>query len=129
MGGIRMTIGEIVGRKIKEYRKEHKITQLDFAMDTYMSVAYVSKFERGLVTNPTQATLVHIANCLGMTVEQLIHDDFADDTAVREAKTDADSELFMEWLRVYREVPEWKKRQTRVIMHALLYKEKEDTAP
>lgn len=98
-------------------------------MDTYMSVAYVSKFERGLVTNPTQATLVHIANCLGMTVEQLIHDDFADDTAVREAKTDADSELFMEWLRVYREVPEWKKRQTRVIMHALLYKEKEDTAP
>ncbi|WP_195277378.1 hypothetical protein [Anaerotruncus rubiinfantis] len=48
---------------------------------------------------------------------------------MREAKTDADSELFMEWLRVYREVPEWKKRQTRVIMHALLYKEKEDTAP
>ena len=81
IGGYTMEIGEIVGRKIKAYRVRTGKTQRQFAMDAYMSASYISRFERGLVDNPTRATLEHLADTLGITLEELIRSENTDDSS------------------------------------------------
>ena len=49
--------------------------------DVYKRQSYISRFERGLVDNPTRATLEHLADTLGITLEELIRSENTDDSS------------------------------------------------
>ncbi|MFC4389336.1 helix-turn-helix domain-containing protein [Gracilibacillus marinus] len=58
------------GRRIKAFRKLKGYTQIDFAKKIGMSVSQLGDIERGHKV-PSDETLAHIANHLGISVEEL----------------------------------------------------------
>lgn len=64
-----MTIGTI----IKEFRRQHNLTQAEFAkMTGVSSVAAVSRMENATTYNPAPGTLRGLAYAMGMTTDALI---------------------------------------------------------
>lgn len=59
-----------LGRAIRELRAEREITQAVLAEDAGLTVAALSRIERGR-TNPTWGTVVALAAALGTTVAGL----------------------------------------------------------
>ncbi len=114
-GGHIMSIGVIVGKKIRLYRKKVGLTQSQFANECFMSESYVSRFERGLVDNPTQATLEHIAASIGTTVPELIRESEVSGMIIKD-RTRRDFSRYME---VFERFPAWRQEQARRIMDAL----------
>lgn len=80
-----------------------------------MSESYVSRFERGLVDNPTQATLEHIATSIGTTVPELIRESEVSGMIIKD-RTRRDFSRYME---VFERFPAWRQEQARRIMDAL----------
>jgi len=72
---------QFVGRKIAELRKNNNYTQKDIAERLHVSVAAVSKWERGL-NYPDMALLEPLAALLGISVPQLLGLDDAPAEAV-----------------------------------------------
>lgn len=62
-----------VGRNIKKYRTEKKISQEKLAELTDLSPNYISMIERADKT-PSLMTLVNIANALDVTADMLLYD-------------------------------------------------------
>ena len=119
-----MEIGKIVGKKIKKYRERTGKTQLHFALDTYMSPSYIRRFDRGIVTNPTKATLEHIAKSLGTTLEELIHEEEEQHAGTKgEARQEDYRPLsyddYLKFQEQYRKMPAGRQRQLRIILNAL----------
>lgn len=110
-----MSIGVMVGKKIRLYRKKAGLTQSQFANECFMSESYVSRFERGLVDNPTQATLEHIASSIGTTVLELIRESEVPGMIIKD-RTRRDFSRYME---VFERFPAWRQEQIRKIMDVL----------
>jgi transcriptional regulator with XRE-family HTH domain len=56
-----------LGAAIRELRTEREATQQDIAQSAGITVAHLSKIERGR-TNPTWGTVVALADALGVTM-------------------------------------------------------------
>lgn len=66
-----MTLGQKIGQRIKEARKERKFTQERFAELCGLSTDYIGKIERGKQL-PTLKTMHHIARILNTTLSHLL---------------------------------------------------------
>ena len=63
---------EFLGERIKEIRKRQGLTLQNLADKTGMSIAFISKLERGL-TSPTFSALLEICKGLGVDLASLAH--------------------------------------------------------
>lgn len=62
-----------IGKVIKDFRKEHNLTQVEFAiMAGATSNTAISQMENSVTYNPTPDTLKGLANAMGMTTDALI---------------------------------------------------------
>ncbi len=61
----------LIGRRIKELRLQHKITQEKLAELIDMSVPYVSYIETAK-KKPSLETLIRVSNALGVTIDELL---------------------------------------------------------
>ncbi|MDE7099423.1 MAG: helix-turn-helix domain-containing protein [Ruminococcus sp.] len=64
---------ESVGKNIRRYRKEKKMSQEKLAEMAYLSPTYLGMIERADKT-PSLTTLVNIANALNVTADMLLCD-------------------------------------------------------
>ena len=62
-----------LGKRIKKNRERSGITQLALADQTGLVRSYIGQIESGL-KNASLETIVAIANCLGVSVEELLKD-------------------------------------------------------
>lgn len=62
------------GQKVKNRRKEMRLTQAELAEKTELSQAYISLLERGGF-NPTSPVIIKLASALGTSVDYLLIDD------------------------------------------------------
>lgn len=61
------------GTKLKQLRKERRITQRDLADRTGIDFTYISKMENGKLENPpSEKTITNIAESLGANAEELL---------------------------------------------------------
>ncbi len=61
------------GSKLKNLRKEHKITQRDLADSVGVDFTYISKMENGKLENsPSIETIIKIANVLETNADELL---------------------------------------------------------
>lgn len=61
------------GTKLKQLRKERRITQRDLADRTGIDFTYISKMENGKLENPpSEKTITNIAKSLGTDAEELL---------------------------------------------------------
>lgn len=60
-----------LGDRLKEIRQQHKMTLLEIAGNTKMSVSYLSDLERGR-TRPSMDTLERLAGCYEITIFDLL---------------------------------------------------------
>ncbi|MCK9225418.1 MAG: helix-turn-helix domain-containing protein [Candidatus Muirbacterium halophilum] len=67
-------LGEILGRKILEYRKTHKITQQELAEKANISTTYLGEIERG-VKEPRIEVVERIAMALNINPTSLFSQD------------------------------------------------------
>ena len=65
----------MVGERIKEIRKNKKITQRDLSKKTGISTSYIQQLEYGIKENPSLEKLKLIANILGVNVQDLVEED------------------------------------------------------
>ena len=63
-----------IGKKIRKYRKERRMTQEELAEKTDLSTNYVGALERA-EKNLTVANLINIANALDITADMLMCDE------------------------------------------------------
>ena len=63
------------GKRIRELRRERKLTQAQLAERVELSINYISQIETG-VASPTFETIVKLAEGLGVEIKQLF--DFPD---------------------------------------------------
>ncbi|ARF67874.1 hypothetical protein B7C51_08575 [Paenibacillus larvae subsp. pulvifaciens] len=64
-----------LGKNIKFYRKQKKMTQSELAQKSYMSRTYLSDIERGR-QNPSLNTLNSIAKVLNIDIKLLFNEDY-----------------------------------------------------
>lgn len=62
---------ELLGKRIREERLRHKLTQEKLAEEVQLSTAYIGQIERN-ERSLTLENLVSIANCLNVTVEYFL---------------------------------------------------------
>ena len=67
-----MDINQIIGQKIRNYRKEQGYNQEDFAEECQISRAYYGRIERG-EHSITLDTCQKISKTLGISLSQLFH--------------------------------------------------------
>lgn len=60
-----------LGARLRQLRKQHRLTLVDLGEQTKLSVSFLSEIEREQ-TNPSLETLEKIGKCYGLTVNQLL---------------------------------------------------------
>lgn len=78
-------LAERVGRKIAETRRQGGLTQQDLATEVNTAVQWISRVERG-EENLTLATMVKLANALGVSVQELFDAPASDPAEVRRGR-------------------------------------------
>lgn len=66
-----MTIRELLGRRLKDFRKRRKLTQEKLAELASVDVSYLGNIERGR-ENPTVETLEKLGSALGVQSYQIL---------------------------------------------------------
>lgn len=62
----------LFGKRIKEIRRERKLTQAQLAEIVELSINYISQIETG-VASPTFETIVKLAGGLGVEIKELFN--------------------------------------------------------
>lgn len=70
----------MLGKQIREFRRKRGITQEKLAELADLSTPYISHLERG-TKRPSLAVLTRLAECLGVTVDQILSGNQASDKA------------------------------------------------
>ena len=107
----------MIGEKIKQLRKEKKLSISELAERAGVAKSYLSSIERNLQSNPSIQFIEKISEVLGVTVNELLNnevnesvDDHSLDNEwldiVREAM---DSGVTKEQFREYLEFSKWRK--------------------
>jgi XRE family transcriptional regulator of biofilm formation len=87
----------LIGEKIKQLRKEKKMSISELAEKAGVAKSYLSSIERNLQTNPSIQFIEKISAELNVSVNELIRED--------SEKIDQD-ELDEEWLKIVQEAME-----------------------
>lgn len=61
-----------IPKYIREFRKEHELSILDFAEKSGLSYSSISKLENGDMANPTFRVLYILSKTLGIPLENLL---------------------------------------------------------
>lgn len=62
------------GQKVKNRRKELRMTQVELALKTHLSQGYISQLERDGF-NPTAPVIMRLASALDLSIDRLLLDD------------------------------------------------------
>lgn len=62
----------MLGKRVKEYRKQKGLTQQKLAEKTGLSFNTITKIEQGIGDSPTLKTLVKLADALGVSIDELV---------------------------------------------------------
>ena len=90
-----------VGKKIREVRRKHDLTQEKLAEDINVTSPYIGQMERG-ERGVSLETLIAISNRLGITIDYLLSDYYNEDEYYRQ-----------QWVRLIKNRPE--KEQEMII--------------
>ena len=63
----------LIGRRIKEYRRQSGLTQEELAEKVHLTPNYISAIERGY-SFPRIEALIDIMNCIGASADQIFCD-------------------------------------------------------
>lgn len=63
---------QILGKRIQEYRKNAGFTQQNLCEQTGLSFSTLAKIERGAIKSPSVFTVQSIANCLHVSMDELV---------------------------------------------------------
>ena len=74
---------KILGKRIREERRKHDLTQEKLAEDINVSPPYIGQIERGERNAPLE-TLINICNRLGVSVDELLSDCLDENTYLRQ---------------------------------------------
>lgn len=85
----------MIGEKIKQLRKDKKMSISELAEKANVAKSYLSSIERNLQTNPSIQFIEKISSVLGVSVNELINDE----------TVEVDS-LDTEWLQIVKEAME-----------------------
>jgi transcriptional regulator with XRE-family HTH domain len=66
-----MDLPQVLGRNVREYRKQRGLSQEQLALDTDMKRSYVSDLERG-TRNPSLRAIARLAEALGVEPATLL---------------------------------------------------------
>jgi len=89
-------VKSLIGEKIKHLRQEKRMSISELAEKAGVAKSYLSSIERNLQSNPSIQFIEKISAVLGVSVNDLISEDGADNTA----------ELDNEWMRIVQEAME-----------------------
>lgn len=64
-----------MGNKVKDFREQKGMTQLELAQKSGVSRITISQIENGVERNTTTKTVLNIAKALGTTVDELFFKD------------------------------------------------------
>ncbi|MDL4839206.1 helix-turn-helix domain-containing protein [Aquibacillus rhizosphaerae] len=81
----------MIGDKIKQLRKEKKMSLSELAEQASVAKSYLSSIERNLQSNPSIQFIEKIGNVLGVSVNELL---------MSESDQELKSQLDEEWLRL-----------------------------
>ncbi|QKY69956.1 helix-turn-helix domain-containing protein [Lentibacillus sp. CBA3610] len=84
----------MIGEKIKQLRKEKKMSISELAEKAGVAKSYLSSIERNLQTNPSIQFVEKISAVLGISANDLIRED---------KQGDHDQQLDDEWLQIVQE--------------------------
>ncbi|MGM8212539.1 helix-turn-helix domain-containing protein [Virgibacillus sp. W0430] len=84
----------MIGEKIKQLRKNQKMSISELAEKAGVAKSYLSSIERNLQSNPSIQFMEKISDVLGITVNELIRD---------EEEVQAEERLDKEWLDLVHE--------------------------
>jgi transcriptional regulator with XRE-family HTH domain len=59
--------------RIEHYRKQKKLTILDLAINSNLSVGYICHLEKGTRNNPSYKTMTKIAIALDKSIEDIFY--------------------------------------------------------
>jgi transcriptional regulator with XRE-family HTH domain len=62
----------MLAKRVKEYRKQKRLTQQKLAEKTGLSFNTITKIEQGIGDSPTLKTLVKLADALGVSIDELV---------------------------------------------------------
>lgn len=65
-------MNETLGEHLKRIRKEKRLTLRAVEEKTKISNAYLSQIENGKITKPSPSVLYKLANCYGISYEELM---------------------------------------------------------
>ena len=105
----------MIGDRVKDLRKEKKISLSELAEKAGVAKSYVSSLERNLQQNPSIQFLEKIAPVLGVTVNSLLDPDNKhtniDTEWVNLAKAAMDSGISKDQFKEFIEFNKWRKNQ------------------
>ncbi len=64
----------IISKRIKHWRGQRGLTQDGLAKKANLTVSSVSKLESGHISDPRLSTVIHLAEALEITIEELINE-------------------------------------------------------
>ncbi|MBR3117958.1 helix-turn-helix domain-containing protein [Oceanobacillus profundus] len=86
----------MIGEKIKQLRKEKRMTISELAEKAGVAKSYLSSIERNLQSNPSIQFIEKISQVLGVSVNDLIND----------SNSIVETELDSEWMKIVKEAME-----------------------
>jgi XRE family transcriptional regulator, master regulator for biofilm formation len=107
----------LIGEKIKQLRKEKKLSISELAERAGVAKSYLSSIERNLQSNPSIQFIEKISEVLGVTVNELLNievnqsmdDDALDNEWLDIVREAMDSGVTKEQFREYLEFSKWRK--------------------
>lgn len=86
----------LIGEKIKQLRKEKRMSISELAEKVGVAKSYLSSIERNLQSNPSIQFIEKISQVLGVSVNDLINDN----------NSIVETELDSEWMKIVKEAME-----------------------
>ncbi len=86
----------LIGEKIKQLRKEKRMSISELAEKAGVAKSYLSSIERNLQSNPSIQFIEKISHVLGVSVNDLINDN----------NSIVETELDSEWMKIVKEAME-----------------------
>jgi XRE family transcriptional regulator, master regulator for biofilm formation len=107
----------MIGERVKQLRKEKKMSMSELAEQAGVAKSYLSSLERNLQTNPSIQFLEKLAAVLGVSIDYFIHDvidrDELDHDWMNLVKDAMESGVSKDQFREFLEFNRWKIKQDK----------------
>jgi XRE family transcriptional regulator, master regulator for biofilm formation len=107
----------MIGERVKQLRKEKRMSMSELAEQAGVAKSYLSSLERNLQTNPSIQFLEKLAAVLGVSIDYFIHDvidrDELDHDWMNLVKDAMESGVSKDQFREFLEFNRWKIKQDK----------------